>query len=119
LYIFLSKLKAILWCFAAPILLNFQGENYLYGNNVTSDLTSLIDTGGNKAFIDTDKQLKKGTLMYYYFYASAIPRSSYTRFQIYRPTSDTLKFTLVWQVRVFINSSATGLVYKVGTVAEY
>ena len=86
----------------------------LYGNDVLQR-EDILDRGADKSFVDRSNRLVSGFLSRYYLYVNATARPSVTRIQIWRPSGDTgtTNCTLVWQRRVFLNTSRHGLLYTV------
>ena len=95
----------------------------MYGNDVVWRPNKL-DRGARKSFVDVNSRLESGLLSRYHLYISAadVPGSDadlsspgMTRIQIWRPAagSQSTTYTLVWQRRVFFNTSRRALLYTV------
>ena len=92
----------------------------LYGNDVLQR-SNVLERSARRTWIDANHRLVSGFLSRYYLYANAADRPSFTRIQIWRPaggvqSSDTPMYTLVWERRVFFNTTRYGLLYTVGLI---
>ena len=100
---------------------------FLYGNDVV-ERNQTAREGFRKVWIDTSRLLVSGVLSRFFLFANGASRfrsaaeTSITRIQIWRPASemqspDRPKYTLVWEKRVWLNTTTYGLLYKV--IAEH
>ena len=95
-----------------------NGDNNLYGNNVTLRSANLQDSA-RKCWVDNETPLPAGVLVRFYIYIHGLSstidaQSLRLRLQIWRERDASIpSFLLVWQQRVQINFTSTGALYSV------
>jgi len=120
----LSVLQQLVLPSVADVSLAVSPSLFRYGNDIIERNQSARE-GFDRSWVDTSSILVSGFLSRYFLFANpsfrtpVVPSPTITRIQIWRPAGaespDRPRFTLVWERRVLLNTTAFGLVYTVCT----